>query len=75
MYQHYLSKRTATLAALALGLWAMSSVPARAQAQPLQSGMPAPELEGGTDWLGVKSPLTLKDLRGKFVIIDIWTLC
>jgi hypothetical protein len=64
-----------TVAAMALGLWAAGPESAHAQVQPLQTGAPAPELEGGTEWLGVKSPLTLKDLRGKFVVIDIWTLC
>ena len=67
--------RWAAVAALSLSVWAISGQPVHAQVQPLQSGAPAPELEGGTEWLGVKSPLTLKDLRGKFVIIDIWTLC
>jgi hypothetical protein len=60
---------------MSLGSWAASPRPAHAQVQPLQAGAPAPDLTGGTDWLGVKSPLTLKDLRGKFVILDVWTLC
>jgi thiol-disulfide isomerase/thioredoxin/DNA-binding beta-propeller fold protein YncE len=36
---------------------------------------PAPELEGGTAWLNTASPLRLKDLRGKFVLLDFWTYC
>lgn len=35
----------------------------------------APELEGGVGWLGIDRPLLLKDLRGKFVVFDFWTLC
>jgi DNA-binding beta-propeller fold protein YncE len=35
----------------------------------------APELDGGTDWLNTAGPLTLKDLRGRIVILDFWTLC
>jgi hypothetical protein len=35
----------------------------------------APELEGGTGWLGIDKPLQLKDLRGKIVVFDFWTLC
>jgi hypothetical protein len=33
---------------------------------------PAPELTT-TTWLNVDSPLRLADLRGKVVIIDMWT--
>ncbi len=35
----------------------------------------APELEGGTAWLNTAGPLRLKDLRGKIVLLDFWTLC
>src|SRR5262249_48902060 len=35
----------------------------------------APELEGGVAWLNTASPLRLKDLRGKFVLLDFWTFC
>lgn len=35
----------------------------------------APELEGGTAWLNTAGPIRLKDLRGKIVVLDFWTLC
>ncbi|GIW82431.1 MAG: hypothetical protein KatS3mg105_4238 [Gemmatales bacterium] len=36
---------------------------------------PAPELEGGKAWLNTAGPLRIKDLRGKIVVLDFWTLC
>ena len=35
----------------------------------------APELDGGTGWLGTDRPLTLRGLRGKIVILEFWTSC
>jgi hypothetical protein len=40
-----------------------------------QFGPMAPELNIGTDWLNVKKPLSLADLRGRIVLLDFWTLC
>lgn len=34
---------------------------------------PAPEFTGITKWLNTDHPLTLKELRGKVVLIDFWT--
>ncbi len=36
----------------------------------------APELAGGAAWLNTAGPLSLKkDLKGKVVLLDFWTLC
>ena len=42
---------------------------------PFPRRTPAPALEGGTEWLNTTAPVELKDLRGKFVILDFWTYC
>lgn len=35
----------------------------------------APELKGGLGWLNTDKPITLKELRGKIVLLDFWTFC
>lgn len=35
----------------------------------------APELDGGVAWLNSAGPIRMKDLRGKIVVLDFWTLC
>jgi len=42
---------------------------------PFPDALPSPSLSGGVEWLNVDGPLDLKDLRGKFVILDFWTYC
>jgi DNA-binding beta-propeller fold protein YncE len=33
----------------------------------------APDFTGGREWFNVAKPLSLKDLRGKIVLLDFWT--
>ena len=35
----------------------------------------APDFPAGLDWLNTDRPLSLKDLRGKVVVLDFWTFC
>ena len=37
--------------------------------------MAIPDLAGGVDWINTAGPLELKELRGKFVLLDFWTFC
>jgi cytochrome c biogenesis protein CcdA/thiol-disulfide isomerase/thioredoxin len=34
---------------------------------------PAPDFVGVTKWLNTNSPLSIKDLRGKVILVDFWT--
>jgi thiol-disulfide isomerase/thioredoxin len=42
---------------------------------PFPNRFPAPSLEGGSAWLNTSGEITLKDVRGKIVLIDFWTYC
>jgi hypothetical protein len=35
----------------------------------------APEFPADAVWLNVERPLSMRDLRGKMVILDFWTYC
>jgi thiol-disulfide isomerase/thioredoxin len=35
----------------------------------------APDFPTGLDWLNTDKPLSLRDLRGKIVLLDFWTYC
>jgi thiol-disulfide isomerase/thioredoxin len=35
----------------------------------------APELDGGKGWLNTGGPISIRDLRGKVVLLDFWTYC
>jgi sugar lactone lactonase YvrE/thiol-disulfide isomerase/thioredoxin len=42
---------------------------------PFPKRFKAPELEGGAGWLNTSGEITMKDLRGKVVLLDFWTFC
>src|SRR3569623_934250 len=59
---------------LLLVLWQPTAPPlVAAAAQDSSEG--APDFDGGTGWYNTARPIKIKDLKGKIVIIDFWTLC
>ena len=45
-------------------------------AQVIQPGtVNAPDFPPGLDWLNTDNPLSMKQLRGKIVLLDFWTYC
>jgi len=44
-------------------------------AHPFSRRQRAPALEGGVGWLNTATPIDLKELKGKFVLLDFWTYC
>ena len=42
---------------------------------PFSQRQKAPSLDGGLAWINTSGPLDLKQLRGKFVVLDFWTYC
>lgn len=69
------------LCALAWGTFSESLIaqdqpPAPAKTEnPFPGRFPAPSLDGGTEWLNCAGPISLKDVRGKIVLLDFWTYC
>jgi thiol-disulfide isomerase/thioredoxin len=74
----------AVLAAVVLFLagWTLTQVESLAQvpgagggAHPYPRRVPAPSLDGQFEWINTTKPISLADLRGKFVLVDFWTFC
>jgi thiol-disulfide isomerase/thioredoxin len=40
-----------------------------------QRKLQAPSLDGGVGWINTAGPIELKELHGKFVLLDFWTYC
>ncbi len=41
----------------------------------LRGRIRAPEFPPYLEWLNTPRPLTIKELRGKIVLLDFWTFC
>ncbi len=42
---------------------------------PFERHIEAPPLDGGVAWINTAGPLSVRDLKGKFVLLDFWTYC
>ncbi|MEX2188350.1 MAG: thioredoxin-like domain-containing protein [Pirellulales bacterium] len=42
---------------------------------PFPNRIKSPSLDGGVGWINTAGPIDIKDLKGKFVILDFWTYC
>ncbi len=60
---------------LAGGLMARAQEKEEPDASPFARKMKAPSLDGGVEWVNTAGPIDLKELRGKFVLLDFWTYC
>jgi thiol-disulfide isomerase/thioredoxin len=67
----------ATLLAIVIALQNSDSLAAQVagDAQPQKKLEAAPEFPAGLEWLNTDRPLTLRELRGKVVLLDFWTYC
>ena len=43
--------------------------------RPFAGKLAAPEFPEGLEWGNTERPLTIRDLRGKIVVLDFWTYC
>src|SRR5262244_1521292 len=67
---------------LATGIIPSGSLAAVADFQKEKTQMPeyegkvnAPEFPDGLEWLNTERPLSIRQLRGKIVLLDFWTYC
>lgn len=57
------------------GIPAQDQKPPAPDTNPFPGRFPAPDLDGGTEWLNTSAPISLRELRGKIVLLDFWTYC
>jgi len=62
-------------AVIGLGVTLMTLSPERTARAQDGGGVVVPEFPEKMDWLNTAGPIKMKDLRGKVVIFDFWTLC
>ena len=70
-----LAGAAAALIGVGLNITSARPKPLTANAVSSQNLEAAPDLDGGVAWLNTAGPVLLKDVKGKIVLLDFWTLC
>ena len=70
-----LAGAAAALIGVGLNVTSARPKPLTANAVSSQNLEAAPDLDGGVAWLNTAGPVLLKDVKGKIVLLDFWTLC
>jgi thiol-disulfide isomerase/thioredoxin len=64
-----------SLRAQSLAPGSLGDLSAMSLSEDLQATVRAPEFPAGDPWLNTDHPLTIKELKGKIVLLDFWTYC
>ena len=65
----------ASVLALGLGWFFRPAPPMPQETIAMQGQVNAPDFPEGLEWLNTERPLSLRELRGKVVLLDFWTYC
>ncbi len=78
-FRHFVeSMRGASMTSRTADLTGWGTMPETGEQESMsgyQQTVHAPNFTGAVGWLNVAHPLTMKELRGKVVLLDFWTYC
>lgn len=67
------NKTVSTQLEILKGMKSAEVIPVSQKTSYFNANTPAPDFVGVTKWLNTNSPISIKDLRGKVVLVDFWT--